>query len=231
MAESPKNSTDTPVPWSDVVRFVRQLSHDLRNHLNAVELQSSFLNELAENAEQKAEIQRLRGMIAQLSGALQKLTTSIASVKLTEMSYKASEFVEDLQQKLAADFPTESASVDWTSEVGDEAVSIDPQLLPQAFVELFTNAFKHDRGSGAILASARIDHGRFVFTLREPKTKFENSTENWGRPLQRTSQGHYGLGLHRARAILEAHRGTLHARYDAPSFITTVELPLLHDAK
>jgi two-component system sensor histidine kinase CssS len=230
MAESPKNSADTPVPWSDVVRFIRQLSHDLRNHLNAVELQSSFLNELAENDEQKAEIQRLRGMVAQLSAALQKLTTSIASVKLTEMPYKVSEFIEDLQQKLAADFPTENA-VEWSSEVGDEAVSIDPQLLPQAFVELFANAFKHDRGSGAILASVSIDNGKFVFKLREPKTKFEGSTEYWGRPLQRTSQGHYGLGLHRARAILEAHRGTLQARYDAPSFITTVELPLLHNAK
>jgi K+-sensing histidine kinase KdpD len=231
MAESPKNSTDTPVQWSDVVRFVRQFSHDLRNHLNAVELQSSFLNELAEDAEQKAEIQRLRGMTAQVSGALQKLTTSIASVKLTEMPYKASEFVEDLQQKLAADFPTESASVEWTSEVGHEALSIDPQLLSQAFVELFANAFQHDRGNGAISASARIDNGKFVFTLREPKTKFEGSTENWGRPLQRIHQGHYGLGLHRARAILETHRGTLHARYEAPSLISTIELPLLHDGK
>lgn len=231
MAESAKNSTDTPVLWSDVVRFVRQLSHDLRNHLNAVELQSSFLNELAENAEQKAEIQRLREMIGQLSSALQKLTTSIASVRLTEMPYKAAEFVEDLQQKLAVDFPTESASVDWLSEAGDETMSIDPQLLPQAFVELFANAFKHDRGDGAITASARIDSGRFVFTLREPKTKFEHSTENWGRPLQHVAQGHYGLGLHRARAILEAHRGKLHACYDAPSLITTIELPLLHDGK
>ncbi len=231
MAESSKSSTNTHVQWSDVVRFVRQLSHDLRNHLNAVELQSAFLNELAQDAEQKGEIQRLRGMIAELGGALQKVGASIAPVKLTEMPYKASEFVEDLQQKLAKEFPTESTSVEWKSEVSDKQLSIDPQLLPQPFVELFGNAFKHGRGSGAILASAKIDNKKFVFTLCEPKTKFEDSTENWGRPLQRISQGHYGLGLHQARAILEAHRGTLHARYDEPLFITTIELPLLHDAK
>jgi two-component system sensor histidine kinase CssS len=231
MAESPKNSADVQVQWSDVVRFVRQLSHDLRNHLNAVELHSAYLNELAQDPEQKAEIQRLRGMIAELGGALQKLGAAIAAVKLTEMPYKAAEFVEDLQQKLATEFPTENASVEWKSEVSDEQLSIDPQLLPQAFVELFANAFKHGRGSGAIAASAKIDNKKLVFTLREPKTKFEDSTENWGRPLQRISQGHYGLGLHWARAILEAHRGTLHARYDEPLFITTIELPLLHDAK
>ena len=231
MAESAKNPADPSVQWNEVVRFVRQLSHDLRNHLNAVELQSAFLIELAQDSEQKAEIQRLRGMIGELTGALQKLTTSIAAVRLTEMPYKAAELVEDVQQKVAAEFPTEKASVEWKNEVGDEQLSIDPQLLPQAFVELFANAFKHDRGSGAISAGARIDHGKFVFTVREPKTKFEQSTENWGRPLQRISQGHYGLGLQRARAILEAHRGALQVRYDAPSLITTIELPLLHDAK
>ena len=231
MAESSKSSTDTQVEWSDVVRFFRQLSHDLRNHLNAAELQSAYLNELAQDPEQKNEIQRLRGMIAELGGALQKLRAAIAPVKLTEMPYKAVEFVEDLQQKLTSEFPSENASVEWKSELSDEQLSIDPQLLPQAFVELFANAFKHDRGSGTISASAKIDNKKFVFTLREPKTKFEDSTENWGRPLQRISQGHYGLGLHRARAILEAHRGTLRARYDAPFLITTIELPLLHGAK
>ncbi len=34
------------VAWSDVVHFIRQLSHDLRNHLNAIELQSAYISEL-----------------------------------------------------------------------------------------------------------------------------------------------------------------------------------------
>ena len=33
-------ATETPnVSWPDMVKFVRQLSHDIRNNLNAVELQ------------------------------------------------------------------------------------------------------------------------------------------------------------------------------------------------
>src|SRR5205085_3517288 len=36
------------VPWDDVVRFVRQLSHDLRNDLNALELQSAYIAELTQ---------------------------------------------------------------------------------------------------------------------------------------------------------------------------------------
>ena len=44
---SSENRTDSlSLPWSDTVRFVRQLSHDLRNDLNAIELQSAYIGEL-----------------------------------------------------------------------------------------------------------------------------------------------------------------------------------------
>jgi hypothetical protein len=75
----------------------------------------------------------------------------------------------------------------------------------------------------------RIDKKRFLFTLREPKIRFELSTENWGRePLRRVSQGHYGLGLNRLRAIVEAHGGEMHAQYDpkASRLVTALALPL-----
>ena len=58
--QSPPGNATRDVPWNDVVHFVRQLSHDLRNHLNAIELQSTFLAELAEDAELKTEVGRLR---------------------------------------------------------------------------------------------------------------------------------------------------------------------------
>ena len=62
MAEHPP-AAQIDVDWNDVVRFMRQLSHDLRNHLNAAELQVAYLNELAESAEMKEEVKRLREMM------------------------------------------------------------------------------------------------------------------------------------------------------------------------
>jgi K+-sensing histidine kinase KdpD len=106
--------------------------------------------------------------------------------------------------------------------------------MQQALLELFANAFRHDRTEGVILVEARIEEDRFLFTIREPKRSFDRSTENWGRePLRTIGQGHYGLGLHRSRVIIEAHRGQLNARYDSPasSLITTVVLPLDEPAK
>jgi K+-sensing histidine kinase KdpD len=68
-----------------------------------------------------------------------------------------------------------------------------------------------------------------VFSLHEPKAGFDSTTRNWGRePLRNINQRHYGLGLNRARAIIEAHGGELQAQYDpkASVLVSTVKLPL-----
>ena len=69
------------VAWSDVVRFIRQLSHDLRNHLNAIELQSAYISELERDDEIKSEIKRLREMISGLTSTLQSLSQAVGVVK------------------------------------------------------------------------------------------------------------------------------------------------------
>jgi len=226
---SEQHTDSLSVSWTDNVRFVRQLSHDLRNHLNAAELQAVYISELTGDAELKTEIKRLRATIAGLGAILQKLLADLGQVKLSLMPYRAVDFVEDLRQKFAHDFPQESAAVNWDVQPGDAALNVDPQLLQQALLELFANAFQHQRGQGPLAGTAKIDNDRFVFTLREPKAGFELSTENWGRePLRKISQGHYGLGLNRVRVIVEAHGGELHAHYDPTEsvLLTTITLPL-----
>lgn len=214
----------------DIVRFIRQLSHDLRNHLNAAELQSAYLNEITEDPEMKTEMRRLRGMLSDMGVSLQRLSSSLTQAKLTRLPYEASAFTEDLQQKVAAQLPQESDSVRWHVKSLGAQLEIDPQILQQAFLELFTNAFQHGRGAGPIEISAEPAGNKFVWELREPKAVFDTPTENWGRePFHRVGHGHYGLGLHRARSIIEAHGGTFGAHYDpaSSSLVTTIALPLV----
>lgn len=213
----------------ELVKFIRQLAHDLRNHLNAAELQSAYLLEIAENNELRDEIKRLRAMVSQVGASLQTLTAALSQPRLTEMPYAACDLVEDLQQKIASDYPAESEQVKWEIDVGDSTLNIDPQLLLPVLSELFANAFRHDRGAGPITAAARTEKTQFLFTLSEPKQTFERPTENWGRePLRVLGQGRYGLGLYRVRATIEAHRGQFSARHDkkAGLLITTIALPL-----
>jgi K+-sensing histidine kinase KdpD len=216
------------VPWPDMVKFVRQLSHDIRNNLNAVELQSAYLAELAEEGEMKNEVQRLREMISQIGISLQRLTAGLSQANPNLIPYPAADFVEDLKQKLAKEFPENAANVTWDVQLKDAPLQVDPQLAQQAFLEIFSNAFQHERNITSITAKAYMDKNRFVFELREPKARFELPTENWGRePLRNVSQGHYGLGLNRVRSIAEAHGGDFRAEYDrkTSTLITTLTLP------
>jgi len=216
------------IPWSTMTKFVSQLNHDLRNHLNAIELQSAFLSEIADNPETSKEVQRLREMTAELSAHLLKLSRLLARVQPMTMSYLASEFVEDLRAKLEQDRSTEAKTVEWESSLNAEAFEIDPQLLQAALLELLENAFTHSRGRGSIKFSAEANSEAIEFRITEPKERFEQPVENWGsQPLLNIRDGHYGLGLFRARSILEAHYGTLRAEFDpgAEVFTTTICLP------
>jgi len=229
MSSSKQPPAESPsVPWPDMVKFVRQLSHDIRNNLNAAELQSAYLAELAEEGEMKTEVQRLREMVSQIGISLQRLTAGLSQANPNLIPYPAADFVEDLKQKLTKEYPDNAAKMTWDLQLKDATLQVDPQLVQQAFLEIFNNAFQHERNIKSIAVKANIDNNRFVFELREPKARFELSTENWGRePLRNMSQGHYGLGLNRARSIAEAHGGDFRGQYDrkTSTLITTITLP------
>ena len=234
MAEPPsENRTDSlNVAWSDVVRFIRQLSHDLRNHLNAIELQCAYVSELQQEGEVKGEIKRLREIVAGLTSTLQSLSKAVSVVKPNLIPYRAADLAEDLHKKIDHDFSRESAVINWNIQLGDAMLNVDPQLLQEALTELFANAFRHNRCKGTLVATANMQENRLLFTLQEPKSRFDLPTESWARkPLGKVSQGHYGLGLNRVRAIVEAHGGEIHAQYDpnVSALTTTLVLPTSGD--
>jgi K+-sensing histidine kinase KdpD len=219
------------VGWTEIVGFIRQLSHDLRNDLNAAELQAAYIEEVSTDAALKAEVRRLREMLSKMAGSLQKLSAHVAQPQPQLIEYRVSDLLEDLRAKIARQFGENGAAVHWKIEAGDAVLNVDPQLLEEALIELFANAFRHNREPRAPLrATGKIDNGRLVLTLHEPKTQFEAPTENWGRqPLRKASPGHYGLGLNRARVIVEAQGGELRAHHDSAESVlrTTITLPLL----
>ncbi len=220
--------TEPKISWEVVTKFIRQLNHDLRNHLNAVELQLAFLNEIAPDTETKSELKRLREITGELGGVMQKLSNSLKKPRPQLITYQAKEFIEDLRAKISQTQPELAKVIEWRDSLGAEVLEIDPSLLLEAFQEIFANAAEHLLDQGRLIFEASKQEDAIEFSLREPKKDFDDAPEEWGtRPLSVVRQGHYSLGLFRARGILEAHHGTLRAQFDpaASVLVTTVRLP------
>src|SRR6266480_4552606 len=142
--KSSKAPTDSlTVPWSDTVRFVRQLSHDLRNDLNAIELQSAYIDELTQDQELTSEIKRLREVVSGLNSTLQLLSRAVGEVAPNVVPYRAAEFRSDMRMQVERNFSKENHEITWDVQLQDGMLNIDPQLFQEVFVELFANAFQH----------------------------------------------------------------------------------------
>lgn len=215
------------VSWNNFVGFVRQLSHDLRNQLNAVELQSALIGEITADAELKSEVQRLRGLVSKLGISLQNLSASVADPRPTCLTYSAADLVSDLRNKIAHDFPEQATRVIWEGMADGAVLEIDPALIESAVVELFANAFRHGGGvQEQLRVFAAVEGQNFTFALSEPKEGTQDPAQ-WTLPLRSISNGHYNLGLRRVRRIVEAHGGNLTARFDSSSsrLTSTITLP------
>ena len=212
------------VPWENFVKFVRQLSHDLRNQLNAAELQSALITELTSDEELKSEARRLRELVSQLGVTLQGVSTLVAEPRPTLLPYTVQDFISDLQKKIDHEFPEKA--VKWDISSPRATLNIDPQLTEWAALELFRNAFRHDMAGDELQAKASVADRWFTFCIREPKAG-EIDPAQWMQPLQKVSHGHYSLGLRRARSIIAAHGGELTTSFDPASrmLITTFSLP------
>jgi len=229
--DSNAGGTDQNVSWENFVKFVRQLSHDLRNQLNAAELQSALISELTTDEELKSEARRLREMVSQLGITLQGLSTLVAEPRPTLLSYPVQDFITDLQKKIGQEFPEKESMVKWDISSPGATLNIDPQLTEWAAMELFRNAFRHDTAGDELQAKASVADRRFTLCICEPKAREIDPTQLM-QPLERVSHGHYSLGLRRARNIVAAHGGELTSSFDSGSrmLITTFSLPCSAEA-
>src|SRR5437762_2846427 len=90
------------VAWPAVTSFIREVTHDIRNGLNALDLQAAYLNELAPDDEALVEIQKMRSMISNVTHQLQDISIRLAATPGTKIQYPVADFIEDLQGEVAA---------------------------------------------------------------------------------------------------------------------------------
>jgi K+-sensing histidine kinase KdpD len=219
------------VPFQRVAGFVRQVTHDVRNGFNAMDLQAAFLLELATDPESTEEIKRLRAQISQSANALKVLSANFALSPPNFIAYGAAIFIEDFRDRLLKLAPGKAAQVEWTVHLEQEEISIDIEMIFNALAEVFKNASQFAEPGSAIAARAFAENDRLILEISEGKAAVSGNPENWGRePFVSTRRGGYGLGLFRARMIISTHGGDIHFAHDAQRALLTtrITLPFAH---
>ena len=134
---SPTLPTDAPsVPWPRIERFVALFTHDVRNGLNALELQLTLLNELSSDPEVKAEVKGMRASLADLTRQLQRVRNATGAPTPHLFAYPAVDFVEDLRDRFQRQDAGRAARVRWEIVPGTETIQVDPELSMAAVLEL-----------------------------------------------------------------------------------------------
>ena len=224
------SSSETEVPWERIEQFVGQLTHDVRNGLNALELQLTFLGEISTDPEASEEVKLIRKTLVDVTRHLQLVRTTTALPFLNKLDYPAGDFFEDLRERFDRQETAAKARVRWRVEVGAASLSVDPETTMSALLELLANALRFSSEGTEIIFAVALDAAAAAVILRESQPAAPAiPLEDWGRsPLLSTRRGAYGLGLFRARRIVEAQGGSYGVEYSAAeqALTTRITLPL-----
>ena len=223
------------VPFERVAKFIRQLTHDVRNGLSAVDLESAFIAELVTDPETVDEVRKLRVMVTNTARALRDISLNFQPVTVHTVSWRAATLAEELRARLQQQFAEEArtGAIEVENRLGDEMIEVDLEQIIGAVVQVVQNAFQFGKEDARIKLSALVEGSEVVLEIREPKKSFQSQVppEEWGTaPLITTRSGGYGLGLYRARKIFDAHSGKFATHYRDGVLITRMSVPVWRDS-
>jgi signal transduction histidine kinase len=217
------------VPFPRVTGLVRQLTHDVRNGLNNVDLQAAYLQELVGDAQVLPEIKRLRGMVTDAAKMLAAFSANFWLPKPHFITYSAGIFVEDFRQRLETMLPEQAPQIQWTVDLHDEAIPVDIDMFFRGLAEFFKNACQFREANRPIEVHVDAEDGMMVLKLVEGKSSVPSPPETWGHdPLISTRRGGFGMGLFYAHQVIALHGGEVAVTFDSAmeQLTTRVSLPL-----
>jgi signal transduction histidine kinase len=219
---------DTPpdISWPRLAGFVRQHTHDMRNHLNGLDLEAALLTELVDDEEAKGSVNRLRQQIRDVSMELRALSSKFAPPPADKYKMDVKDVFLIWQDQASTFKPR--AQVEWREPTGPARIYVDLDALARSFRELLANAVAFGTGE-KLRAEVDLQNGRVSFKLIEPKVESVD-TFNWGyTPLSTTRRGGYGLGLWVLQQDVAASGGDVQRNYDpvAKTLTTVLSFPAI----
>lgn len=213
------------IPWSRVAAFVRQYTHDVRNGLHSLDLETALLHEIVPDGEAKDGVGRMRKQVSSLATLLRSVSATFQDPQPLTAPTPARGLLRIWRENHAAlpDAPV----VQWVDELGDEQVSADVAMIATVFRELLSNASAFSQGD-PLTITARVSNGDVVFEMCEPK-KEPVDTSAWGQAFSTTRRGRYGMGLWTAHRLMNASGASMVQRYvpDEGCLATRISLAVL----
>ena len=220
-------------------RFIADASHELRTPVSAILAQMELARRKDRTAAEYREAiesshsaaKRLRdivdGLLTLARSNADGLPLEVGEVDLGEIVGECLDLVEPLAAE---------KTVTIHRELADIGIEGDPLRLAQVVTNLATNAIRYNRPGGEVRVSLREDGTNAVLTVADsglgiPPEAIPCVFDRFFRvdPARSSREGGIGLGLAIAKAIVDAHGGTIGCTSEADRGSTcTVRLPRRH---
>jgi two-component system OmpR family sensor kinase len=215
-------------------RFVADASHELRTPLSTIRTNAEFLRERPDataddRADAIADVVSEAERMSRLVDGLLVLARADAGVAVERRPVDMRAVATEEARRARAPGRARHEVQAQVTAQGSALVSGDPEALGRAIRILLDNAFRH--GEPPVGVTVTKKDGRVHLEVRDsgpglPQGSEERIFERFYRADPARSGEGTGLGLSIARAIIEAHGGTIRAMTHDGA-IVTIELPAL----
>lgn len=199
--------------------FVSDASHELRTPLAVLRAQVEFLDrETDERKRHEGTLTLLRRLdeLDRLVADMLTLASAEAGQLIEPQEIKLHDYFEDLRRDLPL-----FGDRDFQLQPVDGTLDGDPDRLTQVLRNLVRNAIAHTERGDRVSVLARAHDSRLEISVSDsgpgiPPDELERIFERFHRVdgSRSRNRGGSGLGLAIARAIVEAHGGSIHAESD-----------------
>ena len=202
--------------------FLSVASHELRTPLTTIkgytQLLAQTINDLSVDERSTylsavlGEIDRMMGLISELLDVSRIETNRL---QIHPQSIRWTEFLERRASAFRIQNADRSIRLD-ASRAADRIVTADPDRMRQVIDNLLSNALKYSPEVTDIDVTVTVEDGQIATCVSDhgigiPKDEIPRLFERFHRARNVSSRyyGGLGLGLYIARAIIEAHRGSI----------------------
>ena len=213
-------------------RFISDAQHEIKTPLTIISANVDLL-ESEEECEELTEIKTQVQRLSELTGNLVLLSRmEESSHPIQKIDLPLSELVSETAASFKA--PARSNNLEFVTDIApDLSISASPENIRKLVSILLENAIKYSPSGGTVKLSLSGKRKTAVLTVENTVTNPMDEKELsrvfdrfYRTDLSRNSEtGGHGIGLSVAKAIVEAHEGSISASMKENRFCITVILP------